>query len=113
MCCEDGTVLVDKWGNEGHIVKLKEDEEFEWSEEIVYTEAGPTRSMAPRPKKTTLELPLPEIKGDSSDYYRNIFAVLEGKESLIVTKEQALRLMKVIDTMHESAELRYGVKCYL
>ena len=113
MCCEDGTVLVDKWGNEGKIVKLKEDEEFEWGEEIVYTEAGPTRSMAPRPKKTTEEISLPEITGDSSDYYKNIHAVLGGKESLVVTKEQAIRLMKVIDTMHESAKSRCAVECYL
>jgi len=111
MCCEDGTVVVTGWGQEGNIVKLKEDEEFEWSEEIVYTEAGPTRSMAPRPKKTTREIPLPDIVGERSDYYKNIYAVLEGKEELVVTKDQAIRLMTVIDTMLKSAETRRAIEC--
>jgi len=113
MCCEDGTVVIEDWGQSGKIVKLKEDEAFEWSEEIVYTKAGPTRAMAPRPKDTTIELPLPTVTGESPDYFKNIHAVLEGKEDLVVTKDQALRLMKVIDLMFESAESGKGVSCYL
>ena len=52
------------------IVKLNTDKQMAWEDDIVYTEAGPTRTMAPRPKQTTQELPLPEVETDWSDYYR-------------------------------------------
>ena len=45
----DGTAVVEGWGCHGKIVKLDTDEKMEWADDIVYTEAGPTRTMAPRP----------------------------------------------------------------
>ena len=59
--------------------------------------------MAPRPKETLEEIPLPEENPQWSDYYRNVVAALDGKEELIVKPEQALRVMKVIDAAFSSA----------
>lgn len=86
---------------------------MEWADDIVYTEAGPTRTMAPRPKETTLELPLPEVQTDWSDYYKNILAVLDGEAELVVRPEQALRVMKVIDAVFEADRLNCGVHCHI
>ena len=82
-----------------------------WDDDIVYTEAGPTRTMAPRPAYTTKEEPLPEVETDWSDYYRNIVDVIDNKAELIVKPEQCLRVMKVIDLIFESEKQGHGMSC--
>lgn len=111
VSCQNGTMQIDSWDCKGKMVQLNTDAPLEWADDIVYTEAGPTRTMAPRPPETTRELPLPEVTTDWADYYRNIVAVLEGKEELIVRPEQALRVMRVIDLLFESHEKRQGLAC--
>jgi len=106
MSCADGTAVIQNWECEGKMVKLSQEGELDWAEEIVYTAAGPTRSMAPRPPETTTELPLPEVVRDRSVYYRNVVAAVEGREELIVKPEQSLRVMKVIDAAFDSE--KYG-----
>ncbi len=107
----EGTLVVEDWSCNGKIVKLDTDAEMEWDDDIVYTEAGPTRTMAPRPKSTTRELPLPEASPDWSEFYKNIVATLDGKAELIVKPEQALRVMRVIDTAFAADEKRCGISC--
>jgi predicted dehydrogenase len=113
VCSEDGTLLIENWELDGKIVKLADSETMEWAEDIVYTAAGPTRSMAPRPKETTLELPLPVVKRDWLDYYRNIADTLAGKAELIVTPAQMLRVMRTIDLVFESNEKKTANSCAL
>ncbi|MDR1566655.1 MAG: Gfo/Idh/MocA family oxidoreductase [Treponema sp.] len=107
----DGTCLIQNFECEGKIVKLADDKTLEWAEDIVYTAAGPTRSMAPRPRETTLELKLPEVTGSWQDYYRNIIEALEGKARPIVKTAEALRVMKLIDLVFLSDEKKCGVEC--
>lgn len=111
VSCTGGTVAIDDWSCKGKIIKLREDSELTWSDDIVYTEAGPTRTMAPRPSYTTQVMDLPEVTTDWSDYYKNIVGVMEGREELIVKPEQALRVMKVIEKVFESQIEGKGIKC--
>lgn len=113
VSCIDGTAVIEDWSCTGKIVKLKSDSQMNWSEDIVYTEAGPTRTMAPRPEYTTEVLTLPEVTTDWSDYYKNIVNVIDGLEELIVRPEQSLRVMKVIEKVFESEKSGMGVKCYI
>ena len=108
---EDGTAVIEDWSCKGRMVKLSSSEIMEWSEDIVYTKAGPTRTMAPRPPETTEQIDLPKVEGDWSCYYKNIAEVLEGKAELIVKPEQALRVMKVIDNAFKSSEIGESIKC--
>lgn len=111
MSCTDGTVQIDGWGREGKMIKLLTDEDIGWGDEIVYTAAGPTRTMAPRPIHTTQELELPDVPAEWSSYYKNIAGVLDGREELIVKPEQALRVMRVIDLIFQSNEKGTGLAC--
>ena len=111
MSCTDGTAIIEDWSCKGKMVKLNTDAEMAWDDEIVYTEAGPTRTMAPRPKTSLTELPLPGVTSDWSDYYKNILAVLDGEAELIVKPAQALRVMKVIDLLFLSEEEGHGLAC--
>lgn len=106
-----GTLQIDDWSAKGKLLRLKPDAQMEWTDDIVYTEAGPTRTMAPRPAFTMEELPLPDVHPDWSDYYRNIVAALEGREKLIVRPEQALRVMKVIDLMFKASQEGASLSC--
>ena len=107
-----GTVQVDDFSCTGKIVKART-EEMRWEQGIVYTVAGPTRTMAPRPKTSLKELPLPDVQTDWSEYYQNILAVLDGEAELIVKPEQALRVMKVIDLLFKSEEEGTGFACHI
>ncbi len=111
VCCEEGTLEVRDWSCEGKIVKLSTDAEMAWDDEIVYTDAGPTRTMAPRPKHTLQELPLPVVRGDWADYYHNIVNVLDSGAELIVRPEQSLRVMRLVDAMFKSAQSGQSVAC--
>ena len=84
-----------------------------WEPGIVYTASGPTRTLAPRPKETLEELPLPKVTSEEREYYRNFRDADLGKASLIVKPEEALRVMRVIDAAFLSAETRTCVKVNL
>ena len=111
MIGEEGTAIVEDWGCTGKVVKLKGEGKMEWADTIVYTEAGPTRTMAPRPSETTQTLPLPDVQTEWGDYYKNIVSVIEGKAELLVKPEECLRVMRVIDAIFESAEKNSSVEC--
>lgn len=107
VSCTGGTLMVENWACDGKIVALGEDGDLAWDNDIIYTEAGPTRTMAPRPAHTTKELSLPEPHCDWADYYKNIVDVLENGAELLVRPEQAIRVMKVMDLIfaaHESSQ---------
>lgn len=114
VSCVDGTAVVENWACDGKMVRLKKDaENMAWDDDIVYTEAGPTRTMAPRPSYTTKEEALPQVQTDWSDYYKNILDVMDHRGELIVRPEQCLRVMKVIDLIFESEKQGHGVRCFI
>lgn len=108
---KDGTAVVDNWECEGKIVKLASNEALKWENDIVYTAAGPTRTMAPRPHDTTVQLPLPEVETSWTDYYNNIVDVLDHSAELIVKPEQALRVKKLVDFIFVSAKVNKTMEC--
>ena len=110
VCGDNGTLAVDNWDCEGKIIKANL-VEFKWEQGIVYTSAGPTKTMAPRPVETIEELPLPELAPDCRDYYRNFAAAVAGKEELAVTPLQSLRVLNTIDMAFESSKEGRSISC--
>lgn len=108
----DGTLVVRGWDCSGEIVRVNSRTEH-WEPGIVYTAAGPTRTMAPRPIETVEKLPLPHVDTDELDFYRNVAAAIDGKEELLVKPAEALRVMKVIDATFKSAETGASVSCHI
>lgn len=113
MSCTDGTVVIEDWECNGKIIKLNSDEKMEWADDIVYTAAGPTRTMAPRPVQTTKQLPLPRVETSWSDYYKNIVNAIDKGEELMVKPEQALRVMHVIEAVFQSQESGQSIICHI
>lgn len=113
ICGSDGTAVIHNWECEGEIVKLANKEVLKWENDIVYTAAGPTRTMAPRPDYTKQILPLPEIETSWTDFYHNVIDVLEEKADLIVKPEQVLRVMTLIDFIFATVEEGMPSNCRL
>src|SRR5690554_5832972 len=118
---KDGTFVIQNWNCDGKIVKLADKNALKWENDIVYTAAGPTRTMAPRPVNTTVEIPLPDIKdahgneyhrhSSANIFYTNLIAAIEGKAELYVKAEEALRVMQIIELAFQSAEKNQGISC--
>jgi predicted dehydrogenase len=98
----DGTAVILDWELNGHITKLADPTVADWEDAVIYTHAGPTHTMLPRPNYTTKNKKIPNVKGSWVEIYKNIVSVINGKAELIVKPEQALRVMKVIDAAFES-----------
>ncbi len=113
VSCDNGTAVIEDWSCKGAMFQKKLDSELEWDDVIVYTEAGPTRTMAPRPQETVIETELPDVATDWGDYYKNIVDVIDNKAELLVTPEQALRVMKIIDLAFEAEERKCAISCKL
>lgn len=114
VSCTEGTAVIENWECDGKIVKLAENAaEMSWADDIVYTAAGPTRTMAPRPAHTTQILELPKENPQWSEYYQNIVGVLENTQELIVKPSQCLRVMRLIDTIFEAAANGGAVSCLI
>jgi len=111
LFAKDGSAQIRNWDCEGEIIKLSDSSELEWAEDIVYTSAGPTRSMAPRPASTIETLPLPIAKGDWLDLYRNLLDVMQGKAQPVVTHDQVRRCMLLVDAIFESAKANTSIIC--
>ena len=111
VSCEEGTLQIDGWDAKGKIIRLADENEMAWDEVITYTEAGPTRTMAPRPRETVEEVALPQLQPHLEEYYQNICHAIDGKADLIVKPAQALRVMQVVDAAFEAAEKGCSVAC--
>jgi scyllo-inositol 2-dehydrogenase (NADP+) len=107
-----GTLQVNGWDCDGSVTRVKEST-MKWEPGIVYTAAGPTRTMAPRPVESIEKLPLPQIETDEKDYYRNFAEVVAGIGTLKVKPEECLRVMNVIDSVFVSEEKGIAVKCHI
>lgn len=110
VCGDKGTMKIDDWGSGADIVYAK-DVEMVWENSIIYTAAGPTRTMAPRPKETVEERHV-DIDAKKSVYlfYENVLDTIEGKAELIVRPDQAMRSMKVMEAAFRSSEQGICVK---
>lgn len=100
-CGDRGTLQIDDWNCHGRVLTARE-QSIEWEEEIVYTRAGPTKTMAPRAKETvqeeTLEIPV----ADYTLFYKDLADTLDGTAPLAVKPEEAMRVMRVMEAAFRS-----------
>lgn len=107
-----GTLQIDNWDCNGKIVRCI-DKESVWEDEIIYTKAGPTKTMAPRNANSTEEIALSEpmdVVDNLTVVYDGFLDAIEGKAPLKITPEQALRVMKVMEAAFVSGETMTAVK---
>ena len=98
-----GALTIPDWSFNGKIIRAKE-HVVTFEEEIIYTKAGPTKTMAPRAKDTLEEISFSGdgVETDYDVYYRDLAAYFDGKGELKVKPEEAMRVMKVMEAAFES-----------
>ena len=107
-----GTIQIESWDGEGKVVRCI-DKEDTWAEEIVYTKAGPTKTMAPRNKNSveTIELHEPfDVEDNLYPVYRQFTDAIEGKSELKIKPEEALRVLRVMEAAMLSWETNEVIK---
>lgn len=107
---DSGTLVIGGWGERGSVTKAKT-VKVNFEPRIIYTAAGPTRTMAPRPVETIEELPAPQNNAPGNVYYQNIYNHLTNGEELFVKPESCLRVLKVIQAAFKSSDEGICVKC--
>ena len=103
MLGTNGSAIVRDWGKDCEVVCCKN-----WEDKDVIpvvTAAGLTKTMAPRSKETQTEYTIPSVKLDVHDFYRNICLAIDGKAEQLVTHEQQIRLLSVMEACFESDRL--------
>jgi predicted dehydrogenase len=71
---------------------------------IVETTAGPTRQFAPVPPGGIVTEPLPPVEADWVDFYKNVSAVLDGKEESRIKIPEVRRVLGVMEAAWKSSE---------
>ncbi len=109
-----GTAVINDWDATGKMVK---EVRKQGHDELVAIKAGAglTKTMAPRDETSIEEIPMPVIPEEMNwgQYYSNVIAHLAGKEPIIVTHEQVMRVMKVMETIFESEAKGAAINCNL
>ena len=109
---QSGTLKIEDWDCKGKIVRCI-DKEDHWAEEIIYTKAGPTKTMAPRNENSTETIEINDT--DKSPYndmlpvYDQFMDAIDGIAPLKITAYQLLRVMKVMDAAFVSDQTQTAV----
>ncbi len=107
--CKNGSALITDWRENCQVVKCKY-----WHENDVLpvqTAAGLTKTMAPRDEITTDSYELDQPASDVHDFYRNVCRAIAGEQPQIVTHQQLMRVMRVIETSFRSVEAGQAIEC--
>lgn len=102
LCGTTGTAVIRDWREPCQVTQCTA-----WREEDVMPVIrgnGITKTMSPRDELTTRSFQTEQRLGDPYELLRNFCAAAEGKEELLVKKEQTLSVMRVIDAAFRSAE---------
>ncbi|MDY4898173.1 MAG: Gfo/Idh/MocA family oxidoreductase [Eubacteriales bacterium] len=100
MTGTNGSAMVNDWREDCRVVCCKN-----WDEKDVVpvvTAAGLTKTMAPRDEKTITESVVQRPDSDVHDFYRNVCAAIDGREKQIVTHEQLMRVMRIMEAAFDS-----------
>lgn len=102
MLGENGSAIIEDWGSKGKIVMVSD-----WQKRDavpVVTAAGLTKTMAPRTDETIKTYPMPEVKCDIREFYRNVISAINGESEQLVKQEEVMRIMKLMEAIFESAK---------
>lgn len=97
----NGTAIIEDWNLKGQIVSAAGKDETDVVP--VRTAAGLTKTMAPRREDTIQKQELPVVNSDIRDFYRNVMAVIAGKEEPKVKLPEVMRVMKLMEAIFDSS----------
>lgn len=108
MCGANGTAMISDWNQPTRVVccKVRKDENLI----PIRTAAGLTKTMAPRSPESITSYEIPQPASDVHNFYRNVVRAIDGLEPQIVTHDQLMRVMRIMEAAMESDRLGMPVK---
>jgi predicted dehydrogenase len=100
---DKGTMIIRNFACEGTILRTGQLLE-KLPPRITETTAGPTRQFAPVPPGGIVTEALPPVIADWVDFYKNVGAVLEGKEESKIKISEVRRVLGVMEAVRTSSE---------
>jgi predicted dehydrogenase len=107
MAGMSGAAKIEDWNSACQLIICDQ-----WKEENVVpivTAAGLTKTMAPRDAKTTTKTIIPRPESDVHDFYRNFCNAIDGKETQIVTHQQLMRVMRIMEAAFLSDKMKQPI----
>ena len=102
MMGRDGTAVINGWDLNGEIVSCVD---YDKKDAVpVKTAAGLTKTMAPRTEETIKKSPLPIVKSDIRDFYRNVMGVIDKTEQPKIKLDEVMRVMRLMEAVFRSAK---------
>ena len=98
----EGTAVIQDWKLNGKIVRACGNDEKDVVP--VITAAGLTKTMAPRRDDSIHTEELPKVTSDIREFYQNVMAVLEGRETSRIQLDEVARVMRLMEAIFESAK---------
>lgn len=98
---ENGSAVIEDWQQNGRIIMVSDWENRD--AQPIVAGVGVTKTMAPRTDDTIKCYPLPIQQGDFSEFYRNVAAAIHGEATQLITHEELMRVMKLMEAIFESA----------
>ena len=111
MLGENGSAIVQNWSCEGEIVMVSDWENRDALP--IVAGAGLTKTMAPRTDDTIKRYPLPKVKCDWVDFYKNVADHIRNGAPILVTHDQQRRLMRLVETIFASAKANQVIRVKL
>ena len=111
MRARNGTAIISDWREKCRLVRCKY-----WHESDVIpvqTAAGLTKTMAPRDSVTVDEYEMERPASDVHDYYRNFCKAIDGAETQLVTHDEMMKVMRVMEECFRSVALGQVVEFHL
>ena len=91
----EGTARIQNWSLEGDVVAVGLDDGHD--AKPIVAGAGLTKTMAPRTEKTEVHLPLPIVRSDVTDFYRNFVAAAQGKAEPLIKNTEVRRILALME----------------
>lgn len=92
----DGTAVVEDWALNGKMVHITN---WDKNDAVpIKTAAGLTKTMAPRTEETIKTEPLPVVRSDIRDFYKNVVDTIEGKAESLIKHDELMRVMRLMET---------------
>jgi predicted dehydrogenase len=101
----EGSAILRDWDLSGEIVRNNPDV-AKVEPKPIKAGQGLTKTMAPPSEESTLKLPLEKPPVPEQSFYENFIAAIEGTSPQLVKNEEALRVLRLIEAIFESAEKR-------
>lgn len=105
---DKGTMIVKNFDCDGNIYRTGKMLE-KLPPQITETVAGPTRQFAPIPPGGIVTDPLPKVDSDWVEFYKNVEAVIEGKEESKIKNSEVRRVLMVMEAVRKSTETGQAV----